>query len=280
LRERMVQFGPQGILAGVLTEPAPANRRQGAPAVVLSNVGMHSRIGPYRMWVELAGRLAAEGWVVLRFDLSGWGDSETRPEALGDIERAAREQREAIDFLAGRGATSAVLVGLCSGVDGVHAASVADPRVAGVVHLDGYAYPTAGLYLRRWTLRLLRPRVWRSFLRRRWQYLRDMVLRPPAPAEAVFDRTYPPYEALAADYRALVARGARLQMVWSGSGEREFNHVGQFFTMLRAPDLRGRVDVSYIARADHLFSVRADRAALFGLLAGWLDRSFPSGAGR
>jgi alpha-beta hydrolase superfamily lysophospholipase len=280
VRERTVTIGP-GELAGVLAEPDPGVRLAGVPAIVLSNVGMHSRIGPFRVWVGLSRRLARLGWTVLRFDHSGFGDSGVRSGALNDVARAAQEQREAIDFLAARGLADAVLVGFCSGVDGVHVASVSDPRVVGVVHLDGYAYPSPSFWLRRWSIRLLRTRTWRRALWRRRQRLLTLLgrLKGPAAKPPVFDRTYPPAPQVARDFRALAERGTRLLMVWTGGRESEFNHADQFFEMLGAPDLRGRVEVEYWERFDHVFSVVADREALFERLETWLTRAFPPAAG-
>ncbi len=43
------------------------------------NTGATSHIGPNRMYVDLARYWAARGYVVLRLDLAGIGDSNTRP---------------------------------------------------------------------------------------------------------------------------------------------------------------------------------------------------------
>ncbi|HEY2031697.1 MAG TPA: alpha/beta fold hydrolase [Myxococcales bacterium] len=263
MRERTLHFGVGGGLAGVLTEPSPEALREGAPAIVLSNVGMHSRIGPYRMWVELSRRLASEGFLTLRFDQSGFGDSGTVPSAVGPLEAAALEQRAAIDALAERGATGVVLLGFCSGVDPAHAASLVDPRVRGVVYLDGYAYPTPQFFVRRWTLRFLRARTWLNAIDRRRQRLLQLKKGEAPHAPPVFDRTYPPPERLASELRALAGRGVEMLFLWSRGREHEFNHEAQFFSMLRVPDLRGRVQVRFLDGCDHLFSTAAQRAKLF-----------------
>ena len=279
MRERSVTFGTGGALCGILAEPSAF--RPGAPAVVLSNVGMHTRIGPNRMWVLLARELAAQGYLVLRFDLSGFGESEIRAVTLSDVDRAAEEQRMAVAFLVERlGAAAVVLVGFCSGVDGVHVASLADPRVAGVFYLDGYAYPTSKFYQLRWRARLLRPSLWRSFVVRRVTRLRELFRGEPKHAPPIFDRTYPPPARLASDLRGLVTRGVKLLLVWSEGRAHEFNHADQFFSMLEAEDLRGKVDVRILDRCDHLFSSESQRSLLFGLFRRWLDVHFapaPSG---
>jgi pimeloyl-ACP methyl ester carboxylesterase len=274
VREKAVHFGEGNALSAILSEPSPEQRRADAPAIVLSNVGMHSRIGPYRMWVEFARKLADEGFVVLRFDQSGFGDSEVISSTLSNVERAANEQRQAIDLLESRGASGAVLVGFCSGVDGVHVASRQDTRVRGVVHLDGYAYPTLQFFVRRWTLRLLRGRTWVEAIERRKQVLRRIRFGEPARPPAVFDRVYPAPPELAEDLRSLVGRNTELLFLWSGGREHEFNHVRQLSRMLHAPDLDGKVRVGIIDRTDHLFSSAAQRGRLFQELLGWLLQRF------
>ena len=51
-------FGPGGGLFGI--ETLPAQRREGAPTVLLLNAGLLHRVGPNRFNVELARRLAGD----------------------------------------------------------------------------------------------------------------------------------------------------------------------------------------------------------------------------
>jgi len=80
--EKIFTCGPGGALVGVLTEPDVARAPPDAPAVLLWNVGLNHRVGPFRVFVELARRLAEAGFTVLRLDLSGLGDSEVRKDAV------------------------------------------------------------------------------------------------------------------------------------------------------------------------------------------------------
>lgn len=60
-------------LVGVLSRPRQIVA--GRPAVILLNAGLVQRSGPFRVYAQLARALASCGFVVLRFDLSGRGDS-------------------------------------------------------------------------------------------------------------------------------------------------------------------------------------------------------------
>src|SRR5688572_22932114 len=98
--ESLLTFGASGTLHGILTEPEAARRVPDAPFVLLWNVGLHHRVGPYRIYVDLARRLAEAGYGSLRFDTSGLGDSETsRNDARSDAERNVADVRAAMQAL-------------------------------------------------------------------------------------------------------------------------------------------------------------------------------------
>ncbi len=116
--ERPVELGTARLF-GMLTEPEHTVRPSPAAVVVLLNVGRMGHSGPARLWVELGRSLAETGVRCLRVDLSGLGDSPTRPgrtelvefpadavEDLADIRRAVATDGNAL-----------ILVGLCSGAD-------------------------------------------------------------------------------------------------------------------------------------------------------------------
>ncbi len=112
--ERTVRFGSGGLF-GIITEIDGASS---PTTVVCFNTAKSRRIGPSRLWVELARQWAACGLRTLRVDLSGLGDSGTHPgqprdvyyppEALADVEEAAR-------FVSPDDPSRVVLMGLCSG---------------------------------------------------------------------------------------------------------------------------------------------------------------------
>jgi len=116
MKEHAVTFASQS-LVGVLTDADHADK-PGLPAVVFLNAGMLHRVGPNRLHVRLARNLARRGFTSLRFDRSGVGDSPARTDGLPLRDAALGDVRDALDFLAAeRGASSFILVGLCSGAD-------------------------------------------------------------------------------------------------------------------------------------------------------------------
>ena len=63
--ERIVAFGPGDRLSGVLTGQPKAD----GEVLVLLNAGTMPRVGPFRLYVDLARQLAARGGAVFRLTL-------------------------------------------------------------------------------------------------------------------------------------------------------------------------------------------------------------------
>ena len=117
IAERPLFLEPDLLLFGIVTEPPEGASCKGI--VILTNAGADYHIGASGINVLLARRWARAGYVVLRMDLAGLGDSNTRPgrpdnevfppAAVDDI-RAARQWMQAR-----YGNHDLSLVGLCSG---------------------------------------------------------------------------------------------------------------------------------------------------------------------
>lgn len=123
----------RGDIVGVLAEPEEPL----ALCAVLLNAGAIRRIGPGRMWVELARRWAARGVPTLRVDLAGIGDADGELESLRAddgfyVPNFVGETLTVLQALAERGLPQRfVLAGLCSGAYWAMHAALADDRVLG-----------------------------------------------------------------------------------------------------------------------------------------------------
>ena len=135
--ETVVHLGGATPLIGVATQPDGDSNGLG---VVFLNAGFTHHVGPQRMYVDFARRLAQQGYTSLRFDYSGLGDSPRRTQATTFDERALDEAVVAIDYLeASFGVSRCVLFGLCWGGDNALRVAAIDPRVLGVVAVDPYS---------------------------------------------------------------------------------------------------------------------------------------------
>lgn len=129
-------------LYGMMLFPNGSHRKM--TAIILLSPGIKNHIGPHRLYVKMAERYAAEGYVVLRFDFHGLGDSEGDVEEkfVADIYGAIEQGRyvndvlSAMDFLEKeQGIGKFVFGGLCGGaITGLIAGS-GDSRVVGLIGL-------------------------------------------------------------------------------------------------------------------------------------------------
>jgi glycosyltransferase involved in cell wall biosynthesis/dienelactone hydrolase len=137
IRETMLTAEVDAVtLRGVVTEPIDAPNA--GVCVVFFAGGSDRRIGPNRLWVELARRWAAQGVTAVRIDVEGIGDAD------GDAGRWANKRGyydplqvhktiALLDGLEARGLPPRfVLVGFCSGGYRSFQVARADPRVVGV----------------------------------------------------------------------------------------------------------------------------------------------------
>lgn len=275
MTEQVVRFGPGGILVGVLTLPdathgdAPAR----SVAVLLSNTGTNSRVGPFRVNVELARRFAKAGFVTLRFDRSGLGDSDRRDVSGSDHDHALLDTQDAMALLAERcNVERFAIVALCSGVDVAHATTLVDPRVVGASFIDGYAYPTSG-FARRHQLRVFDLQRVRRHLRRHRHRARhgEFFADPPVEASRIFTRSIPTVEQFRDDIRQMIAQGTRLLFVFTGGMGVHINAPQQVEEMLGRDISRDeQVAVAWMPDADHLFSRASARQMLEQSLSAWL----------
>lgn len=115
--EHALCFGPEGGQFAIVTEPTHDTRKR-REAIVVMNAGAVHRIGPNRMWARMARDWAAAGYVVMRFDAPGLGDSRPRP---GRDENLTYEVdpvpyiEDALAVLRERKKDRFVALGLCSG---------------------------------------------------------------------------------------------------------------------------------------------------------------------
>lgn len=285
-REKAVRFGVGTPLLGILTEPAAGTALNGCGVVVL-NSGLLHRVGPSRLHVQIARMLAPLGFVVLRFDFSGIGDSEARRDSLAFEESAVLETKEAMDFLAStKGAQAFTLWGLCSGADAAFLTAAADNRVTSVVQLDAWVYPTWQYKLRHYAPKLINATSWKNlltgqtvfgpFFRRVFGSNQASIVAPVDENVVVshYAREFPPKSTVASKLQALLQRNVRLLYIYSG-GLPEINYENQFRDCFASFDLKNLVTVKYEPSADHIFSGLQHQRMVLDTTLAWVAPPSP-----
>jgi pimeloyl-ACP methyl ester carboxylesterase len=269
MKEHACKFGPEFNLVGILTEPVGNDARGGQPVLLVLNAGLLHRVGPNRMSVELARRLAECGICTLRFDMGGYGDSEVSADAQFGETRSFSEIKSAMDYL-GRehDVHRFVLLGLCSGADNSHAAALRDPRVAGTIQLDGYGYRTPQSCINFYLPRIFRPQAWVRLARRRFSASSEK-LGGRAPLRQQLRRPFGPRRQLKREVQLLVDRGVQMLYFYTGEAASYFNYAGQFFDMFRGLDPRGMIEVECFPNADHTYTFAEDRERMYERLIEW-----------
>ena len=141
VNEVVLNFGEQGRLLGIVS--LPDRLEPDSTAVLLPNTGLEHRVGPNRLHVYLSRALADAGFVTLRLDLAGMGDS-----GAFDGGDPSRDLSAAMDALQARGFGSRfAALGLCSGAHDAHRAIRADHRLVAGAFIDGYLFPTLRFYM-------------------------------------------------------------------------------------------------------------------------------------
>jgi alpha/beta superfamily hydrolase len=136
MKEEVVRLGVNQALVAVVTEP-DSKPNTDLPAVILFNAGLTHRIGPNRIYVKLARHLTEMGMTVIRFDLSGVGDSSVRMDNATFEAGVIDDARQVMDYLSrNKGSKSFFLMGHCGG--GLISLGIAnqDPRTVGVVMIN------------------------------------------------------------------------------------------------------------------------------------------------
>ena len=277
MKETICNFGPNAGLFGILTTPTSKNKIEGAPVAIILNAGVVHRIGPFRLHVDLAKQLAAQGFSTLRMDLSGLGDSQPRAGKINPEQRAELDVRDAMDYLTQQTKTSQfVLVGLCSGAYNAHKVSVNDERIVGAVFMDGIVFRTFGFFLRHHVLRLLRPRFWRNLIKRRLSSSTEPTDSAQAGqqlAESEFFSDELSRDEVIQDLAKLLDRGVQMLFLYT-DGFDDICGRSQFKEMYGFRPDEGQLQVEYYPKSEHTFRLTENRRTACDRVANWFARQF------
>lgn len=286
---------------------APIDGPSTGLALVLLSPGVKMRVGPQRLYLDVADLFVRMGIPVLRFDFHGLGDSEgtLTEELLRDlynhieVGRFVDDTVDAMDWMQRtHGVSRFILSGLCGGAITGLLAGERDRRVAGLLALaitpllasrsaDPSRYMTSGQAAEirsTYLSKLASPRAWlrllsfRSDFRLLWRSVRSGI-RPPVPAPAQ-------REAQATDDNAsplfppaffhMAASRRPMLLVFGASDRLHFEFEEKFVARHRErlAALPDAYTLHTIPHANHVLSFREWQQAMIDATAQWLQAHF------
>jgi len=280
VRELPVLLGRQAALVGILAEASQAALVKDAPVVVLLNAGIVHRVGPNRIYVLLARALAEAGYMSLRFDQSGIGDSPNRIDARSPLASAMSDIREAVDWLAAnKQAHKVILLGLCAGADHSVVYASSDRRVVGIALLDP-SIPRTKEYHRNEFYRKLSCFINKP-LTVAWSYIANLlkpVLRghndigtsesEPIEPKLGDDELRAMYEY---HYRLCVLSDVKMLALFTGGMPGQHNYREQFIDAFPSVPFGDRLTLEYAPQSDHSFTSESSRELLRQSVLRWLQ---------
>jgi pimeloyl-ACP methyl ester carboxylesterase len=273
--ERAVSFGLNESLIGIVTEPVhPA---ENLPRVVALNGGVLHRSGRVRIYVTLSRRLAALGYRVLRFDMSGIGDSLSRGDGLPPTEAAIQDIKDALDWFVGKDGR-VVLMGLCDGANlAAHRASI-DPRVVGAVLIDPLVPRTVRYRILHLGRRVVAAcRETRRGLGPGWRTIKRKTKKWTGqdPGLAQIDPNQPVIrEQLEKIYQGLADTGVEVYAIFSGHKLCYREQLLDAFPTIR---FSNKLRLEYFKANDHHFEWPPHRVWLLHAVERWLTGLYSAG---
>ncbi|MCI5047991.1 MAG: alpha/beta hydrolase [Aquisalinus sp.] len=268
MREEIIQFGDDNRLMGVLT--LCPETVMDKPLVIILNAGIVHHVGPNRLHVKLARHLAQTRFDVLRFDLSGLGESLPAPPGKGYEEQSIADTRQAIDMMQERfGERQIVLAGICSGADNAYRTALEDTRVTGLILLDPYAYQNTTAQISDLAKRAQDPE--------RWKRLAGRLLSGADEGEGTDevmeddnDRIPPEREVFGQQLQRLTDRSVRMLLLYTSSVRHLINASNQFQQTFREFDFSDNLEVEVLSHVDHTYTELSSQKELMSRLDGWL----------
>jgi hypothetical protein len=289
LVEKAMHFGRHGGLFGVLSRPAgDARRRTG---VLLLNSGSVYRVGPNRLYVNLAREWASLGYTVLRMDIGGIGDSAAAADAQENHPYPARvvaDVEMGIGALRAEGAERVVVAGLCSGAHATFHAGLELDGLDGLLMINPIVFywkPSDSLDVGTWRTysesRHYKQSVrrWRSWLRLfqgqvNIPYIarigvtrgREIVRARYASVSRRFSGGTPELENPAHDLERLTSKGTEVLLLFSrGDPGHDFLRLN-YRRELRKLQRLDLFDLELVDNADHTFTSADARRRATGAL--------------
>ena len=287
MKEEALRLGRDHSLIGILTENTTAslNKKNCLTGVLLLNAGVLHHVGPSRLYVKIARRLAGEGFVVIRFDFSGLGDSGPRRDKMPATESVIDEVGQVMDYLeSSKGIRRFCCVGLCAGAASAARVCLTDPRIRNLILINPllpksqqtFLIKQSNIYFKYAIFRVwnwIRFFSFKSNYRYVWQVVVAMIKRRVAPSLFRDSETQDISNELKKFFKTFRAQRKKMLMVYS-----ELESVEIYFQMVVGAEYNamkdsGQVRTEKLLGADHLVTPLSCQEKVIDLISNFLTEN-------
>lgn len=268
MNEKIIRYGENKRGLGIISLPEGI---ESAPIVVLLNAGLLHRSEPYGLNTRIARELAKIGYICVRVDLSGKGDTPAR-ENLTNRESVWKDWQALRDVLNQQfGKRALVIFGLCSGADNGIKIAAQDSQVVSLILLDPVAVRDKDFAKRQFLQRIRNPSKWLNLPRTGLRYLKRLMFGVKV-SDYIALRDEPTIEDMQTCYRRLVASQGRVLTVFTSHELKNYNKSGQYSEALKVEGLAGICEEIFWPRVLHLYPAAAHRERLITVVRAWAKR--------
>jgi predicted alpha/beta-fold hydrolase len=253
MREIAVKIGHPTPLTGIITQPK--NFDASKPAVLILNSGLMHHIGTCRLSVKLARQVAEAGFLAIRFDFSGLGDSAPRRGTSSFKESSLTELNEVLNHLQEtKGISKFISYGLCSGADASYELSKIDDRIIGIAQIDAYAYTNWKWFIRRYISNLNNINAWLGLFERLGNLFKTKSNSEKEFYETADEqREHPSRDSVAENLNNICQRGVHIYNIFTGDTI-EINYENQYREVFSDVNFRNLLTLEYYEELEHIIT--------------------------
>jgi len=248
MKEKVLRIGKPQALTAIAS--IPEKNLSADMAVVIVNAGVMHHIGPSRNSVRVARELAQSGYLALRFDFSGIGDSVPRS-----------------------GTQWFTLMGLCSGADTIYETALQDERVHALCQIDPFCYRTPRWKFNYWLARLSDPGHWLRFLKRRVSQLKEKSKNKSREGNVelpTYIRDFPPRTEVRDGLNKLFKRNVRLLALFTNGQTKIYNYEKQFVDSMPDVDFKDLFTTAYYKNCSHIINEPDQQFMVTSKIINWV----------
>lgn len=266
MNEQVFRYGETGQGFGISCLP---DEMDGAPVVVFLNAGLLHRAEPYRLNVLVSRALANLGYICIRVDLAGKGDSPERPETINRESVAIDWSFISKSIEKQFGERKVLILGLCSGADNAIKLTAEDSNIRGLVLLDPISAKDTNFKRRQLLLKLSNIHTWRRQFRKLIAIGSLLTGRKKSSDKAFYLRDAPTEADVKSCFEAVIERNGRVLAVFTSLALPYYNDSGQFVRSLDLNGLDRCCTEIFWPQMGHLFPVQHHRDLLVKTITKW-----------